>query len=550
MADLSREFLEEVFAEAKKTLPKWVYAVMRRAAMSRAGGRARHRDDRPNSFEKIALNAIQPAALTDMAEDELRSVWSKLNQWHKSAVNRKRPTEPILKAASAAMAELQRRNLKYRETALSAEAAKGCKPEQAKKAAMPTNNRGWTTEQTIEQVVERKAKFSTEESSYVEPNEDPATVCGACRFFLRDPQAKGTCVVVEGEIAWSGGCELFIGAAEEARSILLSTKAKKTKEEILKSAGSVPTIGPQGAAIMFVGSSPGGIESARGEPMVGPAGETFRDLYLAPLKIAREEIAIAKAVPLLLTDGAQIREPTVDEVDDWKPWLNAELDRIKPGLVVALGEVASKALGDRADFKLPHPASVRRFGDSGEVGRKIKQIKKRIGQPHQATRPENTTVVITKADPVKRIVYGVVLDPYGEDGAQEDAHFDWTPPAEIEKAAHNYMKGKRVVGIQHMLKAVATVVESWVEKYPDPERENYLKAMQNVPHKVGRRKFGTDVLHSGSWVLGVELGQKEWQAYEDGILNAFSPAGSVIKTKMKRSDMPEVTFVDVIEQPA
>ncbi|MBW2672593.1 MAG: hypothetical protein JRD89_04140, partial [Deltaproteobacteria bacterium] len=42
------------------------------------------------------------------------------------------------------------------------------------------------------------------------------------------------------------------------------------------------------------------------------------------------------------------------------------------------------ALGDRADFVLPHPAAIRRFGDSGEVARKIKQIKRALEQVNKA----------------------------------------------------------------------------------------------------------------------------------------------------------------------
>ena len=49
-------------------------------------------------------------------------------------------------------------------------------------------------------------------------------------------------------------------------------------------------------------------------------------------------------------------------------------------------------------------------------------------------------VTIAKADSVKRIVYGVVLDPYGATGPEVDAHEDWTPPADVETAAHEYLK--------------------------------------------------------------------------------------------------------------
>jgi uracil-DNA glycosylase family 4 len=152
-------------------------------------------------------------------------------------------------------------------------------------------------------------------------------------------------------------------------------------------------------------------------------------------------------------------------------------------------------------------------------------------------------VDIRKADPVKRIVYGVVLDPYGKNGPEADAHNDWNPPAEIERTAHEYLKRSRVVGLQHAKKADAQVVESFVEQYPT--RADYLAAMQNKDHSVYRRPFGSDVLHSGAWVMGVQLGPKEWKLYEDGSINCFSPGGVGFRNSLTRDQMPKITFIDL-----
>ncbi len=154
------------------------------------------------------------------------------------------------------------------------------------------------------------------------------------------------------------------------------------------------------------------------------------------------------------------------------------------------------------------------------------------------------SVAISKADPLKKIVYGVVMDPYGSNGAQPDAHNDWMSPAEIEKAAHLFMKGNRTIAMQHGAKANANVVECWVEPYLS--RDEYLKAMKGLPHKVARRPFGNDVLHSGSWVLGVELGDAEWNAYKDGEITAFSPGALGVRSPMTLSMMPDVKFVDLV----
>ena len=550
----------------------------------------------------------------------------------------------------------------------------------------------------------------------------------------------------------------------------------------------VPTVSPERPAIAFVGASPSRSEAARKEPFVGQAGEVLNEVYLKPLGISRDQIMLTNAVPLYLEDEqGKTREPTIDEVKEWHDWLMGELDKYQPRVVVALGRTAESAIGDKSNFVLPHPSAVRRFGDSGEVGRKIKQIKERLSVKKQLPKPllqpraeggtrataaydaweknwqdmlpssgkgrfayqhhwrgleeddtkktdaelmdepgrsihgdirleaddalwgwavflgrtednrdrdklldwkagdkielapklaqpkswvevgvdtplvtgpgevgatsekyskffgieagtyqlgvarqhmveifldspklkgrylfeyapvagrrrwlidkpedptpyaerreladvlgelrkkgqrwliwakpgerpqkidvrsgkvvKESRVAISKADPIKRIVYGVVLDPYGNHGEPEfDAHRDWMSPREVERTAHAFLRSSRVVGLQHQKKAKADVVESWIEQYPS--RVEYLKAMQDREHKIYRRKFGNDVLHSGAWVLGVQLGDSEWRSYEEGKINAFSPGGFGSRRSIARDDLPKVEIIDLVERKA
>jgi uracil-DNA glycosylase len=158
-------------------------------------------------------------------------------------------------------------------------------------------------------------------------------------------------------------------------------------------------------------------------------------------------------------------------------------------------------------------------------------------------------ILITKATPKEQIVYGVVIDPYGNKGKPEgDAHNDWMPPGDIQKTAHDYVLNSRVVGLQHSKKANAKIVESSIEQYP--ATEEYEKAMQGQAHKITRRKFGDDVLHSGAWVLGVKLGDAEWKLYEEGKINAFSPGGFGMRKPLVPSQMPDVQIIDLVEKPA
>jgi len=294
------------------------------------------------------------------------------------------------------------------------------------------------------------------------------------------------------------------------------------------------------ALISFVVSELSPVEKARNEALIGATGDIFKELYLDPLGIDREDVHITK---------------DVDELED-----------INPCLVIALGKASKKNLGIRADHSLPHPEAVRKYGDSGEVDRKLNAIwsnlldkydKKCYYNDRQASNKpiveykadstgEELTSKISKEAPMKRIVYGVVVDPYGANGAQADAHNDWMPPDEVEKMAHNYLQSSRVIGLQHVKKADAKVVESWVEQYPS--REDYLKALNGEEHKVSRRKFGDDFVHSGSWIMGVELGEKEWELFKSGKVTAFSPGGFGVRRPLNKAEMPKVTFVELVEK--
>jgi uracil-DNA glycosylase family 4 len=159
--------------------------------------------------------------------------------------------------------------------------------------------------------------------------------------------------------------------------------AKRAKVLQKQNSELVPSIGKKNAVIAFIGASPGRTEVARGEPFTGPTGKTLKDNYLEPLGLTREQVFLTNAVPVLLVDDkGSVREPNTQEVKEWANWLEAELESANPGIIVALGQTAKKALGDKADFVLPHPMVIRRFGDSGEVARKIKQIKVKLLKTH------------------------------------------------------------------------------------------------------------------------------------------------------------------------
>lgn len=305
--------------------------------------------------------------------------------------------------------------------------------------------------------------------------------------------------------------------------------------------------------IVFVVEEPNSIDKARGEYLVGQDGRVFKELYLSKLGIEKSNVCIVDITQL-----------------DW-------LETKKPQEVIALGRVAKNALGDLATCTLPHPKAVRRFGDSGEVGRKLEAVLKRSrhflldldsqNSPILDTRAEedknaqadelinkqggvnrdlseqseSLVVPISKADSEKQIVYGVVLDPY-----QVDSQDDWVPPKAVEETAHRWLAESRVIGLDHSEVAKAHPVESYMVPYPS--REDYDNAMANEPHRAYTMPFGDDIVHSGSWVLGTKLGDEEWASVKDGELNAYSIGGYGNRKKTTKSKMPQVEFIELKEE--
>lgn len=188
-------------------------------------------------------------------------------------------------------------------------------------------------------------------------------------------------------LAWLGARPVDVDdTRKEPYTAAQAIDVAERGQVLQKSVGEiVPGAGPKDARIMFVGASPGATEAARGEPFVGPAGAVLNESYLTPLGLSRKDVFLTNTVPLYLTDEkGNVREPTPAEVEEWKPWLARQLDEVQPGIVVALGQTAKAALGDRADFTLPHPSAIRRFGDSGELARKLKQIGRALEEVKKA----------------------------------------------------------------------------------------------------------------------------------------------------------------------
>ena len=184
------------------------------------------------------------------------------------------------------------------------------------------------------------------------------------------------------ELAW--GKPTVVGpdrsrtAYSATQAVDLARRGHVLKKEVAKV--DVPPKGTDGKArIAFVAASPGKVEAARREPLCGPSGEMFREAYLRPLGLNKDEVFITYLVPdLLVDDRGLVREPNEMEIDARREQLLMELEGCGAPLVIALGQRAKTALAGRCDFVLPHPVAVRRYGDSGELARKLVRIKQAL----------------------------------------------------------------------------------------------------------------------------------------------------------------------------
>jgi uracil-DNA glycosylase len=107
--------------------------------------------------------------------------------------------------------------------------------------------------------------------------------------------------------------------------------------------------GSPGARIMFVGEQPGDREDLAGKPFVGPAGKLL-DEALNEVGIDRKLVYVTNAVkhfkwtPDPRGKRRIHKKPSYSEIAACRPWLDAELEVLKPEVLVCLGATAAQAL--------------------------------------------------------------------------------------------------------------------------------------------------------------------------------------------------------------
>jgi len=95
----------------------------------------------------------------------------------------------------------------------------------------------------------------------------------------------------------------------------------------------VPGEGPPVADIMFIGEGPGFHEDRQGRPFVGAAGKFLEEL-LASIGMTREQVFIANVIKCRPPGN---RDPLTDELSACEPYLERQIQLVKPKVIVTLG---------------------------------------------------------------------------------------------------------------------------------------------------------------------------------------------------------------------
>src|ERR1700761_2949900 len=156
----------------------------------------------------------------------------------------------------------------------------------------------------------------------------PAIAMEGAKPFVPDNR---TLPVLREAVQDCRGCDLYRNATQAVFGELESgVNAKKPK-----------------VAIMMIGEQPGNQEDLEGHPFVGPAGKLL-DKCLEEANIERREVYVTNAVKHFKWEPrGKLRihkKPSMKEIHACRPWLEAELEVVRPELIVCLGAVAAQSL--------------------------------------------------------------------------------------------------------------------------------------------------------------------------------------------------------------
>ena len=116
---------------------------------------------------------------------------------------------------------------------------------------------------------------------------------------------------------------------------------KDHKSDLQKTAKNLVVYdGNLNAKVMLIGEAPGRDEDQQGIPFVGRAGQLLNKMLLA-INLQREDVYITNVVNWRPPDN---RTPNDEEILEFLPFLQRQIDIVKPKFIFLLGGVAAKAI--------------------------------------------------------------------------------------------------------------------------------------------------------------------------------------------------------------
>lgn len=112
--------------------------------------------------------------------------------------------------------------------------------------------------------------------------------------------------------------------------------------------------GSADAKVMLIGEQPGDQEDLQGQPFVGPAGQLLRKA-LIEAELQLEKVYLTNAVKHFKWEPRGQRRihktPGAREIKACRPWVEAEIQTLRPQVIGCLGATAAKAIIDK-NFKI------------------------------------------------------------------------------------------------------------------------------------------------------------------------------------------------------
>jgi len=112
----------------------------------------------------------------------------------------------------------------------------------------------------------------------------------------------------------------------------------------------VPGEGPSEAEIMFIGEAPGFHENRLGRPFVGAAGHFLEEL-LSSIGMKRTDVYICNVVKCRPPNN---REPLPNEIEACRPYLDRQIELVKPRLIITLGRYSMARFLPKASISKVH----------------------------------------------------------------------------------------------------------------------------------------------------------------------------------------------------